>query len=393
MTEIHEIENNSVNQLLTGNDGGKNTLIAALKPEHRDKPQYQRALKRQYAQCHELEHPNIVRYLEMRDNTEYGVCIVMEWQPARTLAEYLKEGHSGEEKKAVVRQIADALAFMHRSNMVHGALNTSNIFVTNQADSVKILNFRFTYADALSEPATTMKFRAPEAKDGTVTLDARTDIFSLGMILKEMDMGDEFDGVTATCSSFTRNNRYADIDAFLDAFEHRRYARREAAAPTGMGTTAGDKRVAILVATIVGLAIVGALLYFNSRGSADEQAQTELATETTVEPQPIDHEIEAQPGQQPAADSAQPQAATGAQQPQQAVGSYSGELEFLNTLVPQMRQDLDKIYASTPDPAAAKAKVSRYYRGLRKVLGSKTEAQFAAFDKEFADYVKAKTAL
>lgn len=71
---------------------------------------------------------------------------------------------------------------------------------------------------------------------------------------------------------------------------------------------------------------------------------------------------------------------------------YSGELEFLNELVPQMHVDLDKIYASDSDNAAIHAKVSRYYKGLRKALGNKTDEQFAAYDKEFADYVNKKNA-
>lgn len=394
MTTTIETPTASINLLTIGTEGGHAVLLAGLKPEYRDKPQYQRTLKREFAQCREIEHPNLLKHLDLRETPSEGATIVMEWEPARPLANYLQEGHTGEEKKAIVRQIAEALRFMHQNRLVHGALNTANVFVTTQGDRVKVLNFRIRYTDALSEPTATMKFRAPEAKDGTVTLDARTDIYALGMILKEMDMGADFATVVATSTSFTRNNRYTDIDSFLDAFEHRRYTRHDGDAAQG-GTASGNKRVAILVASIVGLALVAALVFFNSQSTPEEaQPQPQLTEAAPAADQPVDHE----PGNTEAAATA-PQAAAPAaaataptQEAPTAAAAYTGELEFLNALVPQMQKDLDKIYASTTDKAAVKAKVSRYYRGLRKALGSKSEAQFAAYDKEFADYIGKKNA-
>jgi serine/threonine-protein kinase len=69
---------------------------------------------------------------------------------------------------------------------------------------------------------------------------------------------------------------------------------------------------------------------------------------------------------------------------------YTGDLVFLNNLVPQMHIDIDKIYASSSDPDQIHKKVSIYYKGLRKTLGSLNEEQFAAFDKAFSDYIKSK---
>lgn len=383
-----EIQTSSVNQLLTATEGGREVLLVGLKPEHRDKPQYQRALRREYAQLHETEHPNIVKYLDLRDDEAHGPCIAMEWEPARTLADYIAEGHTTEEKKAIVRQIADALSCLHRSRIVHGALNTRNIFVTTQADRVKVLCFRETYADALSEPAATMKFRAPEAKDGTVGLDARTDIYSLGLIVKDMDLGPDFASVVSTAGSFTRTNRYMDVDAFLEAFEHRRYTRRE---PDGSSSGNHSRRMAIIIAIVVAIATVAALAFFNGRstsGESVEAAQTEQTEQTNQTSQTGQTSPSSQPAAPTAAPSPEPSPATAAPAPT----AYTGELAFLAELVPQMQKDLDKIYASTPDRAAVKAKVSRYYKGLRKALGRKTEAQFVAYDKAFAEYVQKKNA-
>ncbi|MGI6242384.1 MAG: serine/threonine protein kinase [Prevotella sp.] len=387
MTETKEIKTPSINLLMTGNDAGRDVLVVGLKEAYRDKPQYQRSLKREYAQCHEIKHPNILEYIEEKDDDEYGNCIVMEWEPARTLADYMQEPHSEEDKKNIIRQIAAALNFLHQNGIVHGALTPACIFVTNQGDRVKLLNFRVRYADQMDEPSASLKFRAPEAKDGTVTLDARTDVFSLGMILKEMGLDAGYESVISVSSSFARNKRYPDINTFLDAFEHRRYTRMGEGNDVVRGTR--NKRVAMLIATVVGLAVIAALVYFNrnTSGVEGEQPMSEMVDSTQTDAQQGNN-VADQSGQ-PAEDG-RPQAAT--PKSPAVAGNYTGDLAFLNELVPQMHIDLDKIYASGGDDSTIHAKVARYYRGLRKVLGNKTEAQFAAYDKEFADYVNKKNA-
>lgn len=387
MTEIKEIRTPGINLLMTGQEAGRDVMLIGLNEAYRDKPQYQRSLKREYAQCHEIKHPNILEYIEERDDDKYGYCIVMEWEPARTLTGYMQESHSEEEKKSVIRQLADALGFLHQNGKVHGALNPGCVYVTNQGDRVKLLNFRIRYADQMHEPTATMKFRAPEAKDGTVTLDARTDVFSLGMILKEMDFASGYEDVVSVSSSFARTDRYPDMETFLDAFEHRRYTRRGSGGESRGGT--GNKRAPILIATIVGLAVIVALVYFNrnSGGTIGEADEREMVDSTQTDAMQ-ESGAAGQSGQP--TENGQPRDTDS--KPATVPGSYTGDLAFLNELVPQMHVDLDKIYASGGDNTAIHAKVARYYRGLRKALGNKTDAQFAAYDKEFADYVNKKNA-
>ncbi len=383
MTEINELKNSSINFLVTGKDGTREVLLIGLKPGFEDRPQYQRGLKREYEQCQKIDHPNILKYLEMKEVAGYGQCIVMEWEPSRTLADYMEENHSAEEQKDIILQIANALNFLHQQGKVHGALDPSCIFITQQGDRVKLLNFRLRYADRLSEPTASMKFRAPEAKDGTVSLDARTDVFSLGMILKEMDLGERYENVVFGSSAIARNNRFPDIDAFLEAFEHHRHTRRRT---TGMGKGgANSKRLVAVVAAIAALAVVVALAFFNRDVIDTEKSQptSEIvdSTERTENPtkQP-DGTLQAQETAEPT------QSAAPANQ------TYTGDLAFLNELVPQMHIDMDKIYASSKEKSVIQTKLSSYYKGLRKALGNKTEEQFAAYDKAFMDYRAKKDA-
>lgn len=387
MTETNEFKTTSVNTLVTGTDSGREILVVGLKPEYQDKPQYQKALKLEYDKCHELEHPNILKYIEEKNIDNIGQCIVMEWEPARTLDEYIKENHSREEEKQIVGQIADALSFLHRNGMVHGALNPSNVFVTLKGDQVKILNFRQQFVDLLRESLNNRKFRAPEAKDGTVVLDERTDIYSLGTILKEMNIGEDYANVVKSSCAFGRNDRFNNIDEFIEAFEHRRTSHRAAATTSSANS---NKRTALLVSAIAILAIVGGIVLYNKNfGSAttNEPATEQTAANTTAEQPEATTETEAPAQQQAPAEASQPTT------PAPTAGqAYTGNLAFLNDLVPQMHIDIDKIYASAPDNTTLKRKVSVYYKGLRKALGNLTDEQFAAYDKEFADYIKQKNA-
>lgn len=372
MTESSEIKTYGVNILVTDKMNGQDVLLVGIKSAYRNKPQYLRSLKREYARCHKIEHPNIIKCIGERDFENYGHCIVLEWEPARTLADYMRENHDMEEKKNIIHQLADALGCIHANSLVHGAINPSCVFITDKGDQVKLLNIRLHFADMLSEPAELTKYRAPEAKDGTVVLDARTDIFSLGTILKELNINDEYSDVIEGSTNFARNDRFPDIETFLEAFEHRRVTLRKKNRQNS--GSHHDKRIAAAIAAIAAIVGIAVIFIFN-RNQPSTEAQ--LPTKEVADTIKTNSTRTTPPVQAPTINQ---------------LDKYSGDLEFLNDLVPQMHVDLDKIYASASDNAAIHAKVSRYYKGLRKALGNKTNEQFAAYDKEFADYVNKKNA-
>lgn len=71
MTESKEIKTTGINMMLTGTDGGRQVLLVGLKAAYQDKPQYLKALKREYDNCHDIDHPNIVKYIEEKDVDGY----------------------------------------------------------------------------------------------------------------------------------------------------------------------------------------------------------------------------------------------------------------------------------------------------------------------------------
>src|SRR5258706_3548401 len=145
-----------------------------------------------------LNHPNICTIYEVEEH-HHQLVIVMELLEGRSLKERIREGIlSTDELLTFGIQTSDALAAAHAKGIIHRDIKPENIFVVGP-DRVKILDFGLAkmcpsdVAEHQSEeelttqgviPGTT-SYMSPEQVRGD-ELDARTDLFSLGVVLYEM---------------------------------------------------------------------------------------------------------------------------------------------------------------------------------------------------------------
>ena len=147
-----------------------------------------------------LNHPNIVSVYDI--GTEGGVSfIVSELVDGETLADVIQRGPLPLRKLIEVStQICDGLAAAHAAGVIHRDLKPGNIMLTRDG-RVKILDFGLARQDrAQGVDSTTMDashpglimgtpgYMSPEQVRGEPT-DARSDIFSVGVILYEMASG------------------------------------------------------------------------------------------------------------------------------------------------------------------------------------------------------------
>src|ERR1017187_2223464 len=148
-----------------------------------------------------LTHPNTVTIFDYGRTEDDVYYMAMEYLEGHTLHRAIREaGHFPEERTAhIARQICRALREAHSLGVIHRDLKPANIFLVEHGDEpdfVKVLDFGLVknLADNggdLTQTGMFMgspKYMAPEQIRGD-RVDARTDVYALGIILCEMLTG------------------------------------------------------------------------------------------------------------------------------------------------------------------------------------------------------------
>lgn len=152
-----------------------------------------------------LDHPNICTIYEFGEHLRRPF-MAMQLLEGQTLKEHIANAGVADNRlfAKVAFEIADALDVVHRAGFIHGDIKPANIFLTN-SDQVKVLDFGIASLtgyrggqqvvggtdDALApcnKISGTAAYMSPEQLRGNL-VDARTDIFSLGVVLYELAGG------------------------------------------------------------------------------------------------------------------------------------------------------------------------------------------------------------
>ena len=142
-----------------------------------------------------LDHPSIVKVLAPKQKSH--TYMAMELVEGRSLRATMQEQRQLPVERALelARAVTDALVYMHAQGVVHRDIKPENILLVGD-HGIKILDFgialdesarRLTWA-GLSTTLGTPDYMAPEQVGGRRG-DARTDVYSVGMLLYEMLTG------------------------------------------------------------------------------------------------------------------------------------------------------------------------------------------------------------
>jgi serine/threonine protein kinase len=180
-------------------------MLKGLKESYRNDAVYQVLLQKEYEITSQLQHPMIVSVFSLEEVEGLGLCIVMEWIEGLTLKEWLAQGnHSRKQRRHVADMLLEALAYVQSRQTQHRDLKPSNIMLTHDGQHLKLIDF------GLSDTDSHTILKAPAGTEGYLAPEGASDIYSLGCILREMELGWLSHWVVRRClAPFHR--RYKDV--------------------------------------------------------------------------------------------------------------------------------------------------------------------------------------
>lgn len=212
--------------------GGRLLLRKSLKPQFLNDSRLRETLRKEYeiGTIVGMGADYVVNYYQMVDTPD-ECYLTMDFIEGSTLAELLLVdpdllGNSITMERAFV-QLLEALRSFHRNQVVHLDLKPSNIMLTHVSHDIRIIDLGFCYADAYQESmGMTDGFSAPEQRDGTGDVDARTDIYAIGRLLQyfEQELGKKckwrnsriYKKLVSRCLAEQKKERWQSVDEMID---------------------------------------------------------------------------------------------------------------------------------------------------------------------------------
>lgn len=178
-------------------------------------------VRREYEISIDLDCPYIVNVFTYEQDTVVGPGIIMEYVDGRTLSEFLKENPSIQQRRRVFGQLLEAVAYLHRKSIIHNDLKPENILITHSDNTIKLVDFGLSDDDAhyLSKtPGCTPEYASPELLAHSAPLDARSDIYSLGLLMRDI-FGGKYRYISGKALRKDAAKRYANVEQMQKAFK------------------------------------------------------------------------------------------------------------------------------------------------------------------------------
>ena len=174
--------------------------LVALKvtPSQRDDSGIDQSFERflqEYEIAERIQHPNIVRLHELGIADDHAY-LAMEYFPLGDLRRRMKAGLAPAESLRYATQLAAVLGAIHEAGILHRDLKPGNVMLRTE-EQLALIDFGMAKQAALQMELTdkglifgTPHYMSPEQGHGQ-QLDARSDLYSLGVVLYEMLTGEK----------------------------------------------------------------------------------------------------------------------------------------------------------------------------------------------------------
>jgi hypothetical protein len=305
---------------------GRKVAIKVLSDVLAEDPTYAERFRREARVAARVSNQNLVRVFDYSARSERPY-IVMEYVEGGTLADRVAAGDAEElDCDRLARELLGALAAIHAAGVIHRDVKPSNVLLDPDGRA-RLTDFGIAQPEDATELTQTgqvlgtLKYMAPEVLTGNPATE-RSDLYALGVVLKESLVGREvprlealMDRLTAT-DPHERPGSATQALTLLETYEQR---ATTATAPAESAPGTGSKVIEIsairVVVALVALAIIGGIVAIAlagggsdrspSAGGRDEQparetttatqTSTEIATTPDVETSATDETVEPAP--------------------------------------------------------------------------------------------------
>src|SRR5580692_8150560 len=189
----------------------KHMAVKVLHPDAQGLPDIVARFEREAVAGAHISHPNVAAATDFGELDDGSFFLVLEYVRGATLRDVIKRGPLPAARAAgIAKQIAAALGATHAMGIVHRDVKPRNVMlIEGERDVVKLIDFGLAKLDlkrvsaraasraSLAEQRITtsgavfgtIAYLAPEAALGMDTVDARADLYALGLVLYELLSG------------------------------------------------------------------------------------------------------------------------------------------------------------------------------------------------------------
>lgn len=197
------------------------TKYVILKTTREKDAMFCEILRREYEIGKTLSHASVVSTLGFEEDTPVGPAIVLEYIDGVTLREYLLISRSQSQSKHpkgkannvhILHDILDGIDYLHHCGILHNDIKPDNIII-NSLGKARIIDFGLSSSyDSIYTGVIggSEGFTAPEILNGSGHARAASDIYSLGLIFREL-FPKKYKKISAKCTQIDTSLRYQSI--------------------------------------------------------------------------------------------------------------------------------------------------------------------------------------
>jgi Protein kinase domain len=202
----------------THNKLGRTVAIKILPRRDKDHAEFAARFEREARALAQLDHPNILTLHDFGEAEEWAF-LVTEFVAGEDLRARLRRRDlSVERALEILRQITDGLAYAHARGVIHRDIKPENILVGAEG-RVRIADFGLARVRGdiavisvtqSNQVVGTPNYMAPELRGGGAVVDARSDVFALGVVAYELLTAD------LPVGNFQRPSQRVALDPTID---------------------------------------------------------------------------------------------------------------------------------------------------------------------------------